>query len=90
MGLSKNSKAKIKGRTALRRYWRSADDANKRARAARELGSHGGASDVRVIDPNTGKQVRTAPKRKERPWESEREHCKRIGRVPSRRELLDG
>jgi hypothetical protein len=88
MGLSRNSKTKR--RTELRRYLRRADDACKRARAARELGSHGGASDVRVIDPNTGEQVGTVSKRKERLWQSEREHCKRIGRVPSRRELLDG
>jgi hypothetical protein len=87
---SKNTKTKRKGRTELRRYLRRADDAYKRARAARELGSHGGASDVRVIDPSTGEQVRTVSKRKERLPQYEREHCKRIGRMPSRRELLDG
>jgi hypothetical protein len=84
MGPSKNTKAKIKRRTALMRYWHRADDAYKRARVARELGSHGGASDVRIIDPATREQVGTTPQRKER-HEVEREQSKRIGRVPSSR-----
>jgi hypothetical protein len=77
-----NAKAKQKKLVALRRYRRDASEAYERARIAKELGSHGGASDVRRIDPATGQQMQTMPKRKKRS-ERGREQSRRIGLVPS-------
>jgi hypothetical protein len=77
-----NARANRKTRTAKRRYWRDASEAYEQARIAKELGSHGGASEVRRIDFATGQQTGTMPKRKER-REPERRQRRRIGRVPS-------
>jgi hypothetical protein len=82
MRASNNSKAKRKKRSALGRYWRDASDAYQRARITKEIGSQGGASDVRLIDPASGQQTGTMPKRKER-GERQRGQYRRIGRVPS-------
>jgi len=77
------ARAKWKKQTALKRYWREVSEARTQTRIAKELGSHGGASDVRRIDPSTGQLIGTMPKRKER-REIENKPPKRIGRVPSR------
>jgi hypothetical protein len=82
MRTCKKSAAKRIRQTALPRYWH-ANEEHRQARIAKELGSHGGASDVRLIDPRTGQLIRTMPKWKER-REIERGHHKRIGRMPSR------
>jgi hypothetical protein len=82
MRVSNNTKARWKKRSALKRYWCDASEAYQRARITNELGSHGGASDVRRIDPATGQHTGTMPKRKER-GECQREQHRRIGRVPS-------
>jgi hypothetical protein len=78
-----NTAAKRTKRNALRRYWREVSETYRQARNAKELGSHRGASDVRLIDPRTGQLIRTMPKRKPRS-EIERGQAKRIGRMPSR------
>jgi hypothetical protein len=77
------ARAKRKKRTALNRYWREACEAYRQARIATELGPHGAASNVRRIDPRTGRLIETMSKRKQRS-EIERGQPKRIGRVPSR------
>jgi hypothetical protein len=83
MRTRKNVAAKRAKQIALRRNWREVSKAHRQARVAKELGSHGAASDVRRIDPRTGRLIETMPKRKQRS-EIERGHPKRIGRVPSR------
>ena len=77
-----NAKAKRKKQRVLRRYRRDASKEYEGARVAKELGPHGGASDVRLIDPASGQQTGTMPKRKER-REPQRRHRRRIGRAPS-------
>jgi hypothetical protein len=70
-------------RKALKHDWRKAREAYERARDAKELGSHGGASAVRLIDPATGQQTGALPKRKQHRGLVGVER-RRIGRVPSR------
>jgi len=76
------ARAKWKKQTALKRYWREVSEARTQTRIAKELGSHGGASDVRRIDPRTGQLLGTMKRKVRR--EIEQKSSKRIGRVPSR------
>jgi hypothetical protein len=82
MRASNSGKAKRKKRSELRSYRRHASEAYERAQIARELGSHGGASAVRLIDPATGQQIGTKPMRKQC-HQLEREQSRPIGRAPS-------
>jgi hypothetical protein len=57
----KKGRSKTKPKQSFRDYRRSSTKAFKQAEERRLFGSHGAASDVRRIDPATGKVIEIIP-----------------------------